>query len=152
MNADEAGLSNQEKYLQNPCFVTEYIGSGTTDIVITFVPAETLLDTTRFAESRVGTAICATVGLQKAPVIVTRMIHLIRATEDGVEMRSRFWMGEPRIRQKGHGDIGVRLPFAGAIARRAAGFDMGRDMLVHCAMEMNHLAGFLPDLYKTYHP
>lgn len=152
LNADDAGLSNQEKYLRNPHFVTEYVGSGKMDIVITFSPAETLLDTTRFAQSRVGTAICATVGLQKAPLIVTRMIHLIRETGEGVEMRSRFWMGEPRFRHKDHGDIGVRLPFAGTIARRAVSFDMGRDMLVHCAMEMNHLAGFLPDLYKTYHP
>ena len=29
---------------------------------------------------------------------------------------------------------------------------MGRDMTVHCAMEMNHLAGFLPALYADYHP
>lgn len=151
-NADEPNLTNQEKYLRNPHFITEYVGSDKIDIVITFSPPETLLDTARFPEARIGTAICATVGLQKAPIIVTRMIHLIRETEDGVEMRSRFWMGEPRFRAKPHGDIGVRLPFSKMIARRAVGFELGRDMLVHCAMEMNHLAGFLPDLYRAYHP
>jgi hypothetical protein len=32
-----------------------------------------------------------------------------------------------------------------------AGVHLGRDMLVHCGMEMHHLAGFLPDLYGDYH-
>jgi DAPG hydrolase PhiG domain len=26
----------------------------------------------------------------------------------------------------------------------------GRDLLMHCAQEMNHLAGFLPELYETF--
>jgi hypothetical protein len=26
----------------------------------------------------------------------------------------------------------------------------GRDLLVHCAQEMNHLAGFLPELYEAF--
>ncbi len=26
----------------------------------------------------------------------------------------------------------------------------GRNLLVHCAQEMNHLAGFLPELYEVF--
>ncbi len=37
------------------------------------------------------------------------------------------------------------------VAKRTP-MSMGRDMLVHVATEMNHLAGFLPDLYRDYHP
>ena len=38
------------------------------------------------------------------------------------------------------------------VAKRAVPIELGRDMLVHCGMEMNHLASFLPDLYPDYHP
>jgi hypothetical protein len=27
---------------------------------------------------------------------------------------------------------------------------MARNLLVHCAQEMNHLAGFLPELYELF--
>ncbi|WP_270731664.1 DAPG hydrolase family protein [Shimia sp. Alg240-R146] len=30
--------------------------------------------------------------------------------------------------------------------------DAGAVMLATCAEEMNHLASFLPDLYRGYHP
>jgi len=36
-------------------------------------------------------------------------------------------------------------------AERAVPDTLGRDMFVHCATEMNHLAGFLPELYADYH-
>ena len=38
------------------------------------------------------------------------------------------------------------------VSKHAAPDHLGRDMVVHCAMEMNHLAGFLPELYADYHP
>jgi hypothetical protein len=29
---------------------------------------------------------------------------------------------------------------------------MAMELLVHCAQEMNHLAGILPDLFETFGP
>ena len=50
------------------------------------------------------------------------------------------------------GRILGRIAKSRAVARRAVPMSQGRDMVVHCAMEMNHLASFLPELYADYHP
>lgn len=65
-------------------------------------------------------------------------------------MRSRFWMGGPHIAVR-------RVPGAASkalrpIASRIPGNPEtnGRNLLLHFAQEMNHLAGFLPDLYEAF--
>jgi len=152
MVGDDPTLSDREKYLHNPNYVTEYVGGDVLDITITFDEASAFFDVSRFETAGVGTAICGTVAFQNAPVTMGLLIHLIRETPDGCEMRSRFWLGRIEIT----GIPGARLlsQFAGTrfVARRATPIAQGRDLLVHCAMEMNHLAGFLPDLYADYHP
>jgi len=30
------------------------------------------------------------------------------------------------------------------------GLDLARDLLLHCGQEMNHLAGFLPELHAEF--
>ena len=69
----------------------------------------------------------------------------------GTEMRSRFWLGKPEFSGLGTYHWLNKLLGAKFIARRLSGNSLGRDMLVHCGMEMNHLAGFLPALYADYH-
>jgi hypothetical protein len=75
------------------------------------------------------------------------MIHFIRDTVDGCEMRSRFWTG----------DIEIGIPVLGAFLGKIMNTRivrmkllpeiLGKELLIHCAEEMNHLAGFLPDLF-----
>jgi len=65
-------------------------------------------------------------------------------------MRSRFWMGGPHIavrKAPGVASLAVR-----PIASRVLGTPeaTARNLLVHCAQEMNHLAGFLPELYEVF--
>jgi hypothetical protein len=151
MVGDDPRLSDREKYLDNPNYVTEYVGDALLDIEITFRDAADYLDTSRFDSAGVGTALCGTVGFQRSPVVFGLLIHLIRATADGCEMRSRFWLG--RIELNGFPGAQLLSKFAASrfVARRAVLLEQGRDMVAHCAMEMNHLAGFLPDLYADYH-
>ena len=64
--------------------------------------------------------------------------------------RSRFWMAGPHIAVRnapGVASRAVRL-----IASRVLGSSeaTARNLLVHCAQEMNHLAGFLPELYDAF--
>lgn len=147
---DDPTLSDREKYLGNPNHVTEYVGNDLLDIVITFSEPSAFLDVSRFAEARVTTAICGTVGHPRAPVRIGFLLHLIRETAEGSEMRSRFWLGNIELRGRARALNRIaQTPF---VARRAATLAMGRDLLVHCGMEMNHLASFLPDLYADYHP
>ena len=152
MVGDDPDLSDREKYLHNPNHVSEYVGAGRIDIDITFSEASDYFDTSRFERAGVGTAICGTVGFQRSPVAVGTLIHLIRETDDGCEMRSRFWLG--RIELSGVPAAAALNRVAGSrfVANRAVPLSQGRDMVVHCAAEMNHLAGFLPDLYADYHP
>lgn len=152
MIGDDPQLSDREKYLHNPNYVTEYVGRDELDITITFSDASDLFDVSSFETAGVGTAICGTVRLQRAPVAIGRMIHLIRATQEGCEMRSRFWLG--KIEFEGIPAARILNKIAGTrfIAKRAIPIEQGRDMVVHCAAEMNHLASFLPDLYADYHP
>jgi len=151
MIGDEPALSDRDKYLHNPNYVTEYVGSELIEISIAFSQASDFLDVSRFGTAGVGTAICGVVSYQNAPLVFGLIIHLIRETEDGSEMRSRFWLG--KIEVKGVPAAGFLSRIAGSrfVVKRAVPIVMGRNMVVHCAMEMNHLAGFLPSLYADYH-
>lgn len=151
MIGDDPGLSDREKYLHNPNYVTEYVGASRLEIEITFSDASDFFDTSRFEEAGVGTAICGTVGLQKAPVTIGQLIHLIRETPDGCEMRSRFWLGKIALGDVPGAEPLNRLVGSRFVARRATSLTRGRDLVVHCAMEMNHLASFLPALHADYH-
>jgi hypothetical protein len=50
MIGDDPELSDREKYLQNPNYVTEYVGSESVDIVITFSDPSVYFDVSRFDE------------------------------------------------------------------------------------------------------
>jgi hypothetical protein len=71
----------------------------------------------------------------------------MRETSDGCEMRSRFWLGEPHLRFLPEGHFLDSLIQRPALRRALMPPNLGRDLLVHCAEEMNHLASFLPALY-----
>ena len=83
------------------------------------------LDTSRFKEARVGAVICGE-GFLPDGTPDGRVIHLVRDTEYGAEMRSRFWI------YKGTEE-------------------MGRGHMEHCISEMGYLADFLPELYAREH-
>jgi hypothetical protein len=62
-------------------------------------------------------------------------------------MRSRFWMGGRHV--AGRNLIGsLAAPVAKLVQR--LGESDARALLVHCAEEMPHLAGFLPALHAEF--
>ncbi|NND68590.1 MAG: hypothetical protein HKN19_13465 [Halioglobus sp.] len=150
--ADNPAPGDRERYVGNTSFVDEYIGTGMQRLAIQFrPPSEFGLDESRFAAAAVQTAVCANVGPANAPFNVGKLVHLIRETPDGCEMRSRFWLGRLTLRTLPDTHVVNRLPGSRQLARIAVGRELGHDMLVHCAMEMAHLASFLPQLYADYH-
>jgi hypothetical protein len=151
MVSDDPHLSDRQKYLNNPNYVTEYIGDQLHRVIITFVEPSTYFDVGRFEAAKVGTVLCGTIGFRQVPVKFGVLMHLIRRTEDGCEMRSRFWMGNLRVEGLSSSNPVSRLIGSKEVAKRSLPLSMGRDLLVHCAMEMNHLASFLPALYRDYH-
>jgi hypothetical protein len=151
MKGDDPNLSDREKYMTTH-YVTEYIGNTKQDITISFSDPEGYFSrTSNFAENAITATVCGTVGLQRAPITIGRLIHQIREVEGGSEMRSRFWLAKPEIRGiKRESRLG-KLVSSEFFVKRITDQNLGRDMLVHCGMEMNHLASFLPALYSDYH-
>ena len=150
--ADTPGLSDREKYVGNVSYVTEYVGDRLLELAIAFRDPADYLDTARFGAARVGTAICARVGFARRPLDTAHLIHLIRETGDGCEMRSRFWLGDIQARSLSPTHIINRhLLRRRVITRAGIPSSAGRDLLVHCAKEMAHLATFLSALYHDYH-
>jgi hypothetical protein len=145
--ADEPAVDDPARYVGNTAFVTEYIGDRLLRLAIRFRPPADYLDASRFAAARVGTVVCARTGLGTGPLDVG-LIHLIRETDDGCEMRSRFWIGDVQARFATARNPVNRL--LGNVTRVMSP-PAGRDLVVHCAKEMAHLASFLPALYREQH-
>ncbi|MCV7032096.1 DAPG hydrolase family protein [Mycobacterium sherrisii] len=146
-DGDDAGRRGAERYIGRCSLISEYIGSTLLSGAIRFVaPAELGCP----PDGADAVAICARLGAGDAPVDVGWFIHHVRATPDGSEMRSRFWMGGPNIAVRGAPGVASRA--VRPIAARLLGNPEtnARNLLVHCAQEMNHLAGFLPELCGAF--
>lgn len=141
-------LPLRDQYLANTSYVDEIIGGHLDQLAITFRdPRRYGIDTNRFD----GVAICGTVGTAFVPVDIGILCHQVRATPTGSEMRSRFYLNVPGTRAyDGRGAAcaiqrGISLPTSVVFDRR-----FGAALLRHCGEEMNHLAGFLPELYWEF--
>ena len=146
------GRSDLNHYIGRISQVVEYVGPELLSLTIRFVaPANMGLDENRL--KRQGeVAICARGGIAGTPMETGWLIHHLRPTQNGCEMRSRFWLGGNNVRPRGMDNAIGKL-----LGRVAANFNplkanQGADLLVHCAQEMNHLAGILPALYKKFGP
>jgi hypothetical protein len=135
---------DQQGYVGRTSLVQEYLGSEFTRAAIQFEPPDRVgIDQERLNG---GVAICARLGSSDVPVDVGWLIHHVRPTADGAEMRSRFWMGGRHVALRSGRSLADRAirPFA------ARQLPNPRDLMVHCAQEMNQLAGFLPELYARF--
>ena len=150
MLGDDPTLTDKQKYMTTH-YVTGYIGDRREDVEISFVEPEVLLTRTPdFSVNGVSALACARVRLQRAPILIAHLIHQIREVDGGSEMRSRFWLGKPQFKSGKAHSIGNRVLGAKPVRALLSPAKLAHSMLVHCAMEMNHLASFLPDLYADY--
>jgi len=142
------GATGRARYVGQTSLVDEYIGSDLIRGSIRFLPPAQLGFTDHSLEDdREATIVCARIGLGEAPVEVGYLAHHVRRVPGGSEMRSRFWMGGRHV--AGRNLAGT---LAAAVARRVLklGEADARALLVHCAQEMPHLAGFLPELHAQF--
>ena len=138
------------RYVGRTSLVDEYLGSNLGRFAIRFVaPASLGLSEVALAEESGATAVCARVGLVDLPLDVGYLVHHVRPAGDGVEMRSRFWLGGPHAAVRGAGRLGEVVGRAASRWVRPTERD-ALDLLVHCAEEMAHLATLLPDIHAAY--
>jgi DAPG hydrolase PhiG domain len=131
---------------------------GFTSIVDEFIGTQMLRARIQFqAPSAIGlidasveggidaTAICARVGLDEIPMDMGFLAHHIEVIPGGSLMRSRFWIG-PQYFSARKSFFRPMIPVLRKLITLKQ--EDARDLLEHCAQEMNHLATFLPDLYR----
>jgi hypothetical protein len=143
------GREDVPEYVGRTSMIHEYIGKNLAKASIRFIPpAELGFNAPANLDKEVF--ICARVGYTHVPLDFGWLLHHVRATSDGAEMRSRFWMGGQHIE--------FRLPGAppkmlAKVLQKVVPMpeQQGIDLLTHCAEEMNHLAGFLPEIYAEFH-
>lgn len=122
--SDVPGLDDRERYVGNTSWVDEYIGPFNSRLAIKFHdPATIGLDRNSLEAAGYGTVVYATSHLSDDDSARGQLIHAVRRTPWGSEMRSRF-IQPPGV-----------VEFIGAA------------LLDHCYTEMTHLASFLPHLY-----
>lgn len=152
MRGDDPSLSDKEKYTTTH-YVTEYVGGRRYDVRITFVdPSELFGEELDLAAGGTTALVVGRVALQHAPIQLGWLVHQIRECDRRTEMRSRLWLGVPEVLGSGEADLRNKLLGSAMVRRLLVPKNLGRDMVVHCAQEMNHLAGFLPQLFALYHP
>jgi hypothetical protein len=92
-----------------------------------------------------GAAICAHIGDLEHPVNLGRMVHFVRDTDAGCEMRSRFFLGHIESRDP-------KLKFTEAQKADMRGelvtSELARRLHQHATEEMGYLADLLPVLYR----
>ena len=147
-DADRAVILNPEtptleRFQGRTHFVVEDTGGGPEDIAISFLKPEELgFDRNRFKRPAVGTVVGANgvsqnrAGGPKAPAV---MVHFVRETEDGVEFRTRFWMGYHMIGGKPVKLLpdGIQIPIQAPMG-----------LAFHNVEEYSNLAAILPELYR----
>ena len=144
--------SDLTHYVGRTSHIVEYIGSSKISGAISFVPPASIgIDESRLAASG-ATAICARTGLEFPQLDAGWLVHYVRPVAGGSEMRSRFWMGGGFIAPRGM-DTTIGKAIGRGISQIAGPTSgQARDLLVHCAQEMNHLAAILPDIYAAFGP
>lgn len=145
-------FSSRQRYWNNTQYPVEDVGIGIEQLCITFLPpADFGFDISRFDEAQVATVICARVGSVTKKVLHTDMCHFVRATDDGVEMRSRFWIGRKiNLTMLSEQSPLHRLINTKFIRKIMIPADTPLQLAYHCAQEYNNLAAILPELYHEF--
>jgi hypothetical protein len=139
-------VGSRECYVNNTSFVDEYIGSTLMKLAISFLPPGGFGFSGDAGRSE--TVVCGRTADRSKHADAGFLVHRVAATAGGARMQSVFWLGE----------IVPRVPVLGALVapllntrfmrRQLIPDSLGLSLLRHCSEEMNHLAKFLPRLYR----
>jgi hypothetical protein len=146
MALTEPGLTHEQRFVGNTVHVAEYVGPNLVKVKTRFVdPSAWGLDTARFEQAGVVAQVCGEIIL--AGAMVGRMLRLGRPTQDGFELRTRFWLGE-RV-TVGSVNLAPVLSALG-LKRRLINSTTAYEQLFNDQVGMTHLAGLLPELYAKF--
>ncbi|HWB70168.1 MAG TPA: hypothetical protein VG518_09355 [Solirubrobacterales bacterium] len=131
----------------------EDVGTGMVHARIAFLPPSALgFSTDALEDPRVATIVCGQVGDDRRRVRHSVMAHVFLAAEEGVVLRSHFWLGAA-IRPYLPAPLATpiaRLANTSALRRLALPADLPAALARHCAEEYANLGGLLPELYGRF--
>ncbi len=137
----DPNISLREKTWGTVHHVLEDIGAGPDELILNFrYPRELGLD-----EHKIGTDACATImcanghGPIPGQGVAAIMLHFVRKKADGIELRTRFWIGYGLI----EGQIAKLLPDGVHVPPKVP-----QGLFAHNLKEFGHLAAILPGLYR----
>jgi len=146
---DDENLSYRQRLHLSTHTVTEDIGVGKDKIIIDFMsPSDFGYDASKLNPEK-ETIVCARVGSPQRGMWAVEMCHFVRVTDDGVEMRSRFWMGY-EVKKMNHSGKSLLASIMNTsfMKRKLLPKNLGEKMFHHCSQEYHNLAGLLPQLYS----
>jgi hypothetical protein len=140
---------DRPRYIGNVSYVDEYIGASLKKLAIEFVPPAEFGVASSLPPG--ATAVCARTSDRLMGGEGGRLIHLVRPTESGAQMRSAFWLGQiehqwPLMDRLMGGMLNTRR-----MRQLLVPDQMALDLLLHCGEEMQHLGKFLPRLFHDQH-
>lgn len=131
----------------------EDVGLGKSHIRIEFVDPRLFgFPVGDFDPAVCSTIICGYAGDDRRHVRHTRMCHFVRGVEGGVEMRSRFWIGNQITLYPSTPLLWpINRMLNTAFVRSKAVPSRAPECLArHCAQEYANLAALLPELWQRY--
>lgn len=141
---------NEVAYIGRVSKIEEFIGKSLEKANIAFIaPTELGIPAAALADKSKAVFICARIGYTSWPIDFGWLVHQVRRTKEGAEMRSRFFMGGTHVQWRGR-----QVPaFFSKILQKMARLPERQaiDLLTHCSEEMNHLAGILPGLHHEFY-
>jgi hypothetical protein len=141
---------SRARYIGNTSYVDERVGEGEIHYLsVAFKPPRSFgLDEARLAS--MGTAICARGGFRRKFAETAYLIHLVRRTNSGSEMLSRFWLGHVESKIPVIGPLISQRMNSRAVRLSLIPDAFGLSLLRHCSEEMGHLARILPSLFARF--
>jgi DAPG hydrolase PhiG domain len=137
------------KYIGASHLVHEYLAGDSGPLYklrINFRDPAEFFDIRRYRDAKV-VGVCARIGDLEHPVDFGRMVHFVRDTDYGCEMRSRFWLGIIESRDP---NVTISDEQARAMRHSNVNEELARRLHQHATEEMGYLAEILPTLYKRY--
>jgi len=129
--------------------VNEDIGSGAEEILIDFMHPKLFGFDAAQLNAKKETIICARVGSPEMGSWGSEMVHFVRKTDAGVELRSRFWIGNKIYKINESEEVRLSpILNRSFVKKRLIPDEVGPNMFHHCAQEFHNLAEILPQVYQ----
>lgn len=150
ISLERAGSPGAKPFYNTIHHPVEDVGLGRERIRIEFLdPVDFGFPAGSVPSENCATIICGFAGDDRRRVRHTQMCHFARETGDGLELRSRFWIGERIEFYSALGRPVNRILNTDAVRSMAVPSEAPEALAQHCAQEYANLAAILPELWEA---